>query len=205
MHDDLSRRQQRPEQHRRRVGGWQHQGTKIRTWKATLTSRNKAELTNIDTGKYPGLTADELVEQALAAERLGNWKEAVERLLVAKRRNVLYHDLLFHAGKLCYDHGDFDGADQLLERAVAFGDQVDTANYLRGLIAVGRNDFAAADQLFEAAINAEPFTPGYYYYLAETLRREQRPREAVRRYDHPTSELDELEIDQVSLFRFEGA
>jgi tetratricopeptide (TPR) repeat protein len=124
-----------------------------------------------------------LVEQALAAERLGNWKEAVERLLVAKRRNVLYRDLLFHAGKLCYDHGDFDGADQLLERAVVFGDQVDTANYLRGLIAIGRNDFPAAEQLFEAAINAEPFTPGYYYYLAETLRREQRPKEAVPRYE----------------------
>ena len=168
------------------IGAAFYAGTKIRALKAFVSSR-KAETANVDTKKYPGLTSDELVEQALAAERLGNWHEAVERLLVAKRRNLLYRGLLFHAGKLCYDHGDFDGADRLLERAIAFGDEVDTANYLRGLIAVGRNDYPTAQQFFEAAITAEPFTPGYYYYLAEALRRELRPKDAVARYEQAAS------------------
>jgi|tagenome__1003787_1003787.scaffolds.fasta_scaffold20979758_3 tetratricopeptide (TPR) repeat protein len=165
------------------VGAAFYAGTKVRYVKAFLAGRNKPEITNVDSKKFPGLTADELVEQALAAERIGNWKEAVERLLVAKRRNISYRGLLFRAGKLCYDHGDFDSADRLLDRAIAFGDQVDTANYLRGLIAVGRNDLPTAEQFFEAAVNAEPFTPGYYYYLGEALRREHRPNDAANRYD----------------------
>src|SRR4029077_5410478 len=127
-------------------------GTKARALKTFVGSRNKPE-SSAELKKFPGLSAEELVEQALAAERLGNWHDAVERLLIAKRRNALYHDAVFHAAKLCYDHGDFDGADRLLERAIAFGDQVDTANYLRGQIAVGRNDLPAAAQFFDAAIN----------------------------------------------------
>jgi len=157
-------------------------GTKARVLK-TFFARNKLEFAAADAKKFPGLSAEELVEQALAAERLGNWHDAVERLLVAKRRDPRYHDVIFHAARLCYDHGDFDGADRLFERAIAFGDQVDTANYFRGQIAVGRNDLPAAEQFFEAAITAEPFTPGYYYYLGETLRREQRPKEAVACYE----------------------
>jgi tetratricopeptide (TPR) repeat protein len=158
-------------------------GTKVRVMKAFFASMNKPQLANVDLKKFPGLSSDELVEQALAAERLGQWREAVERLLVAKRRNGLYRGLVFRAGRLCYNHGDFDGADRLLERAIAFGDRADTANYLRGLIAVGRNDLPAAEQFFQAAIAAEPFTPGYYYYLGDTLRREQRAKEAAIRYD----------------------
>ncbi|HEY4281912.1 MAG TPA: hypothetical protein VGM62_02535 [Chthoniobacterales bacterium] len=165
------------------LGAAFYAGTKIRSVKGFLASQNKPEIAGVDAKKFPGLSSDELVQQAMAAERLGNWREAVERLLVAKRRNHQYRDLVFHAAKLCYDHADFDGADRLLERAIAFGEQVDTANYLRGLIAVGRSDLPAAEQFFEAAINAEPFTPGYYYYLGETLRREHRPKEAIDRYE----------------------
>jgi tetratricopeptide (TPR) repeat protein len=165
------------------LGATFYAGTKVRYLKAFLASRNKPQLANVDAQKFPGLSSDELVEQALAAERLGNWREAVERLLVAKQRNLGYRDILYHAGKLCYDHGDFNGADRLFERATAFGEQVDTANYMRGLIALGRNDLPAAEQFFEAAINAEPFTPGYYYNLAEALRREHRLKEAINRYE----------------------
>jgi tetratricopeptide (TPR) repeat protein len=169
------------------LGGAFYAGTKVQRVKAFLASRNRPDVTNVDPQKFPGLSADELVEQALAAERLGNWREAIERLLVAKRRDVSYRDILFHAGKLCYDRGDFDSADRLLERAIAYGDQVDVANYLRGLIAIGRNDLPAAEVFFEAAIKAEPFTPGYYYYLGETLRREHRARDAIERYEQAAS------------------
>ena len=164
------------------LGGAFYGGTKIRYLKGLLASKQKPGISNIDPKKYPGVTSDELVEQALAAERIGNWREAVDRLLVAKRRNLGYRGILFHAGKLCYDHNDFDSADRLLDRAIAYGEQVDTANYLRGSIAAGRNDLPAAEQFFQAAINAEPFTPGYYYFLGETLRREHRPKEAATRY-----------------------
>jgi tetratricopeptide (TPR) repeat protein len=164
------------------LGATFYAGTKVRYLKAFLASRNKPQLANVNAQKFPGLSSDELVEQALAAERLGNWREAVDRLLVAKNRNLRNRGILYRAGKLCYDHGDFNSADQLFERAIAFGEQVDSANYMRGLIALGRNDLPAAEQFFEAAINAEPFIPGYYYNLAEALRREHRLKEAINSY-----------------------
>jgi len=165
------------------LGAAFYAGTKIRTLKAFVMAHGKPELQNVDVKKFPNLSADELVEQALAAERLGQWRDAVERLLVAKRRNPLYRGLVFRAGKMCYEHGDFSAADRLLGRAITYGEQADTANYLRGLIAVGRNDLPAAEQFFEAAILAEPFTPGYYFYLGEALRRENKSKEAIVRYE----------------------
>lgn len=169
------------------LGATFYAGIKARHLKAFLAARTKPTIANVDTKKFPGLTANELVEQALVAERLGEWHQAVERLLVAKRRSPSYRGIVFHAAKLSYDHGDFDGADLLLERAVAFGEEIDTANYLRGVIASGRNDLAAAEQFFQAAIEAEPFTPGYYYYLAETLRKQHRSKEAIVRYEQAAS------------------
>ena len=183
------------------LGASFYAGTKIRYLKAFLSSRQKPEMANLEK-KYPGLSADELVEQALAAERLGHWHEAAERLLVAKRRNVLQRGLVFHAAKLCYDHGDFETADRLLERAIAFGDQVDTANYLRGLIAVGRNDLPAAEHFFQAAINAEPFTPGYYYYLGEALRRDHKSKDAAVRYEQAAART--INESDATLCRFKA-
>jgi tetratricopeptide (TPR) repeat protein len=158
-------------------------GKKFDYWKALLASRNRSKLAGLVTEKYPGLSADELVERALVAERLGNWHEAAERFVAAKWKNPMYRGILFRAGKLCYDHGDFDNADKLLEHAIISGEHVDMANYLRGLIAVGHSNLPAAEGFFEAAANAEPFTPGYYYYWAEALRKDHHPKEAIRRYE----------------------
>src|ERR1700738_4253483 len=75
------------------LAGAFYAGTKVRILKNALNvfaSRNKPELPNYDSTKFPGLSADELVEQALAAERLGNWHEAVARLITAKKRNLLF-------------------------------------------------------------------------------------------------------------------
>jgi tetratricopeptide (TPR) repeat protein len=157
-------------------------GKKFESWKYLIMSRNKPRLSGV-ADKFPGLSSEQMIEQALAAERLGNWQEAVERFIVAKHKNLAYRGLLFRAGKLCYDHGAFDNANKLFEHTIAFGESVDTANYLRGLIAVGRNDLAAAERFFEAAANAEPFKPGYYFYWAEALRKDHHPKEAIRRYE----------------------
>ena len=108
--------------------------------------------------KYAGLSANELVTQALAAERAGNFQEATDKLIAAKHKDLTYRGILFHAGKIAYDHGDFDGADKFFERAIGLNENVDRANYLRGLLAVKRKDFPAAQRFFAAAANADPFT-----------------------------------------------
>jgi tetratricopeptide (TPR) repeat protein len=175
-------------------------GKKFDYWKYRIASQNKPRLSGV-ADKFPGLSSEQLIEQALAAERLGNWQEAVERFIVAKHKNLAYRGLLFRAGKLCYDHGAFDNANKLFEHTITFGENVDTANYLRGLIAVGRSDLAAAERFFEAAANAEPFTPGYYYYWAEALRKDHRPKEAISRYEQAAARTSSEQDATVCKFK----
>jgi tetratricopeptide (TPR) repeat protein len=168
-------------------------GKKYESLKYVFASRNDATLSAVDSNKFAGISAGDLVEQALAAERLGNWQDAADRFIAAKYKNLSYSGLLFRVGKLYYDHGDFDAADKVFARAIAFGENIDSANYYRGMIAVGRSDFPAAERFFEAATNAAPFNADYYYSLAETLRKDRRPQEAISRYEQAAARADEQE------------
>lgn len=132
--------------------------------------------------KFPGLTSEELVEAGLAAERQGDWSGAAQRLLEAKRKDLRYQGILFHIGKGNYDRKDWDGADKALEQALKFGENIAVANQLRGLIAVRRHDLTAAERHFEAAAKAEPFLADFFLLWGDTLRLNQRPRDAIRRY-----------------------
>jgi tetratricopeptide (TPR) repeat protein len=179
-------------------------GKKFEYWKYRIATWNKPKLSGVS-DKYPGASSEQLIDQALAAERLGNWHEAVERFLSAKQKNLTYRGLLFRTAKLCYDHRDFESADKLFERASAFGENVDTANHFRALIAVGRNDYPAAERFFEAAARAEPFLPGYYYYWAETLRRDRHPKEAMQRYEQAAARTSSQQDVTVCQFKIRMA
>lgn len=168
-------------------------GKKYERWKYEIESRNYMKRVAGETNKFPGKSAEELVEQALAAERVGNWQDAVERFIAAKYKNLSYSGLLYRVGKLYYDHGDFDSADQLFERAIAFGENVDSSNYYRGMIALGRDNFPAAEHFFEAAAAVAPFNADYYYSLGETLRKDHRPQDAISRYEQAASRAGESE------------
>ena len=132
--------------------------------------------------KFPGQTAEELVEAALAAEKQGDWAGAAERFIAAKRKNQNYKGILFRVGKSAYDRGDWIGADEALEQALKFRENIAVANHLRGLIAVRKRDLPAAERYFEAATKAEPFVSDFFYYWAEALRLNQHPRDSIRRY-----------------------
>jgi len=158
-------------------------GKKFEYLKYLISSANKPKLADTSHDKFPGLSAEDLVEQGLAAERLGNWPAAAERYLSAKRKNLGYRGILFRVGKLHYDHASFDLADKILENAIALGEDVAAANYLRGMIATGRNNLQAAEGFFEAAANAEPFAAVHYYNWADALRRDHHPKEAIPIYE----------------------
>lgn len=157
-------------------------GKKFDYWRYQLFSRNRPSVP-ADPNKFPNTSAAELVDQAIVDERLGNWKDAADRFIAAKYKNLKYPGLLFRAGKLYYDHGNFDTADVLFERAIAFGENVDSANYFRGMIATGRHDYAAGQRFYEAAATAAPFNADYFYSWAEALRRDRRVKEAIMRYE----------------------
>jgi len=168
-------------------------GKKFEYWRYLIATRNEAKIAAKATGDFAGASAEELVEHAVMDEQLGHWDEAAKRLIAAKYKNMALGGILFHAGKLYYDHSDFDSADRLLESAIGFGENVDAANYFRGMIAVSRSDFPAAERFFEAAMNAAPFNADYYYSLAETLRKDHRPQDAIARYEQAARRGQESE------------
>jgi tetratricopeptide (TPR) repeat protein len=182
------------------LGGTFYVGKKFEYWRYRLATRNEVKIAAKATGEFAGASADELVEHAVIAERLGQWDEAAKRLIAAKYKNISLGGVLFHAAKLYYDHSQFDAADRLFESAIGFGESVDTANYFRGMIAVSRNDFPAAERFFEAAANAAPFNADYYYSLGETLRKDHRPKDATVRYEQAARRGGETE-QTICLFK----
>src|SRR6266404_1226595 len=158
-------------------------GKKFEYWRYLIATRNEARIAAKVTGDFAGASAEELIEHAVMDEQLGHWDDAAKRLIAAKYKNTALGGILFHAGKLYYDHSDFDSADRLFESAIGFGENVDAANYYRGMIAVSRSDFPAAERFFEAAMNTAPFNADYYYSLAETLRKDHRPKDSIARYE----------------------
>jgi tetratricopeptide (TPR) repeat protein len=165
------------------LGATFYVGKKFESWRYLIATRQQAKIAAKATSEFQGASAEELVEHAVMAERLGQWDEAAKRLIAAKYKNMSLGGVLFHAAKLYYDHSEFDAADRLFESAIGFGENVDAANYFRGMIAASHNDFPAAERFFEAAMNAAPFNADYYYSLAETLRKDHRPKDAVARYE----------------------
>lgn len=157
-------------------------GKKFEYVKYLIVSRKNADSLEAGADKFPGASYEELIESGLAAEKRGDWPEAVDRFLAAKRKNLTVPGILFHIGKGSFDRGDIDGADTALGHAIKFGENLPVANQLRALIAVRRHDLSAAARYFEAATAAEPFVADLFYYWGETLRLDQHPREAIQRY-----------------------
>ena len=163
------------------LGGVFFVGTKFNYWRYRLmTKLNKPELTVVD--KYPNVSVEELIEQAFSAERAKNWPEAIDKLIAAKKKNMALQGVLYRVGRLSFNAGDMVAADAAFERAIAFGEEVDKANFSRGLVALRRSDFPAALRFFEAAAAAAPLTAEYFYFAAEAARLSDKPREAITHY-----------------------
>ena len=177
-----------------------HVGKKFAYWKYLLTSRKTPALSQ-GADKFPGVSSDELVKQALVLEQSNKWQEAAERFIAAKNKNPGHRGILFHVGKLLLDHRNLDNADTLFERAIAFGEDVGKANYFRGVIAAQRRDLPASARFFEAAVNADPFESEYYYFRAEVLRMDSHPREAVTQYEQAALRAKSTQEEKVCRFK----
>jgi tetratricopeptide (TPR) repeat protein len=168
-------------------------GKKFDYWRYQLMTHLRGKDSGLATNRFPTASAGDLIEQAIVDERIGNWKDAAERFIAAKQRNLALPGLLFRAAKIYYDHGDFDAADMLFDRTIAFGENIPEANYYRGMIANGRRDYPAAQRFYEAAASAAPFNADYFYSWAEVLRRDHRLREAIARYSQAALRAAESE------------
>ncbi len=180
-------------------------GKKFDYFKYLLMSRKMPTLADRGLDKFPGLSADELVKQALVSENAGKWEDAADRLVAAKNKNTDYRGILLHLGKLLYDHRDLKSSDAVFEHAITFGEDADKANYFRGLIAAHNRDLPGAVRFFQAAANANPFEPEYYYFWAEVLRMELHPREAIPHYEEAILHGDSALKEKVYRFKIRMA
>lgn len=158
-------------------------GTKYSYLKYLIANRHTPVLSQKEADRFPGIIPDDLIKQAIAAEKAGRWQDAAARFMAAKRKDLGHRGILFHVGGILFDHGDYVGADKAFERALAFGEDVDRANFYRGLIATRRDDFSAAEQFFEAAATAAPFVADYPYYCGEAFRMDLKPKASIPYYE----------------------
>ena len=102
------------------------------------------------------MPAEDLIRQAIVAQKEGHWQDAIARFMSAKKKDLRYHGILFRVGNILYDHRDYVAAEKAFERAIAFDENVEASNFYRGLIAIRRRDLTAAQQFFVAAVTAAP-------------------------------------------------
>ncbi len=165
------------------IGASFYLGTKLNYLRYRFTAPKASKVAGAREEQFPGVAAADLVKQALAAEQAGKWDDAITRFMAAKQKDLRYRGILFRVGKIFYEHRNFDSADAAFERAIAFGENVEAANFYRGLIAVRRRDLSAAARFFEAASTTSPFTADYQYYWGEALRLDLKPDDSVPHYE----------------------
>ncbi|MDQ2869046.1 MAG: hypothetical protein M3R59_11670 [Verrucomicrobiota bacterium] len=157
-------------------------GRKIDYWRYRWHLRKMTEETARKPDKFPQFTGEQLIEQALIAEKAGRANEAVEKLLAAKSKSPQTQGLLLRAAIILFRHHELDLADRLLQRAIAIGENADGASVFRGLIAMKRKDYLGAEKSFDDATRLSPFLPQPYFEWAEALRLDRKPKEAIARY-----------------------
>ncbi|CAN5543200.1 hypothetical protein BH20VER1_BH20VER1_01930 [soil metagenome] len=158
-------------------------GRKFDSWKQRLfAGRQQATIESTVEARFAGSSAEELVMQALEAERAGNVQEALDRYLAAKQKNLGFRGILLRAARLCLAQDRAEEADKLFARAIALGEDVGAASSYRGRLALQRKDPAAAERFFSAAVDAEPFVAEHRHQLGETLRRAHHPTLALPHY-----------------------
>lgn len=185
-------------------------GTKLNYVRYLIATHRQPTLEQTKADRFPGVPAPELITQALVAERNGQWRDAVDRFMAAKRKDLRAPGILYRVGSILYDHGQLVSADKAFGHAIDFGENIEMSNFYRGLIALRRKDFPAGLQFFQAAVAAAPFVAEYQYYCAEACRMDLQPKPAIPYYQRAAllarSEMEATVCDfKVRLARLEAA
>ncbi|MDQ6860138.1 MAG: hypothetical protein M3032_03160 [Verrucomicrobiota bacterium] len=178
--------------------------------KYLVTSRFHKQALEEGADKFPNASIDELISTGLAAEKRGDWTDAADRFISAKRKNLALPGILYHIGKTSFDRGDLANADAAFAQAIRLKENVPAASYYRGLIALRKHDATTATHYFEEGAAGEPFLGEMFYSWAEALRLDHHPRDAIRRYqqaiERNTNPLDIALCEfKIRLARIEAA
>jgi len=164
----------------------------------------------------PGPTAEqELSEEelkvadlALEATQHGDLVRASGILAGAQKQGVTLPGLNYQAALLALNEGRLEAADDFLRRSIAANESVPDCWYLRANTMFCTTGPAQAAEAFQAAIRAAPFSPRYYFFRAECLRRNGNVVAAVDAFQQalrrrPNSADTELILFKIGLTKIE--
>ncbi len=145
---------------------------------------------------------------ALEAIQQGNLKKASDLLTKAQQQGVVLPGLHYQAALLAFNQGQAQEADNLLERSIAANEAVSDCWYLRANTTFFTEGPGKAAEDFQQAIKASPFSPRYYFFRAECLRRNGNAVAAVGQFQQalrcrPSSADTELILFKIGLTKIE--
>ena len=77
-------------------------GTKYSYTKYLIANRHKPMLSEKETDRFPGIASEDLIRQAILAQKEWRWQEAADRFMAAKRKDLGYRGILYRVGAILY-------------------------------------------------------------------------------------------------------
>ena len=127
--------------------------------------------------------AGAVADQVLDAIQHGRVMEASSLLEGAHRRRLRLPGMNYQGALLAFHQGDESKAEDWIDAAIAANEFVPECLYLRANHAAAAGDFEEAVKAMEAAARAAPFTPRYFFFWAECLRRKGNPALALPQFN----------------------
>lgn len=126
--------------------------------------------------------AGAIANQVLDAIQHGRLAAASSLLEEAHRRDLRLPGMSYQAALLAYQRGDGAKAEDWIDASLAANEWVPECLYLQANRAAAQGDYDGAVKAMEAATQAAPFSPRYFFFLAECLRRKGNPALALPQF-----------------------
>ena len=113
----------------------------------------------------------------------GRLEEASGLLADASKRGSVLPGLRYQAALLALRQGDVRASVDWISQSIAAREAVPECLYLRANAAATAGDYAAVCESFGQAAGAAPFSPRYFFFWGEALRRYGHPAEALPQFE----------------------
>lgn len=133
----------------------------------------------------PALVTDRaltMANDALAAVQRGEVEKAAGLYQQARDEKLFLPGLDYQSALLALAGRKYDLAFSLVNRCLAANESVPECLYLRANTLALEGDYALPVQCFSDAARLTPFSPRYYFFWAECLRRQGNPEAAVSQF-----------------------
>ena len=149
------------------------------------------------------------VNLALEAMQRGDFAQASDLLAKTRKQGTGLRGLFYQAALLAFNQGQPVQADNFIAESIALNEAVADCWYLRANASFFSSGPARAAEDFEQAAHAAPFSPRYYFFRAECLRRNGNTAAALGQFQQalrcrPSSADTELILFKIGMAKLES-